>query len=151
MEKKILMVCLGNICRSPLAQGILQKKVDSAKVLIDSVGTGAYHVGKLPDSRSIAVAKKYGIDITHQRARQFQVEDFDVFDVIFVMDKSNYTNVVSLARTEVDKKKIKLILDEIGLDDNSVPDPYYGGDKGFDNVYEMLDKACSIIANKLTS
>jgi len=151
MKKKILMVCLGNICRSPLAQGILEKKVDLGNVLIDSAGTGAYHIGKLPDSRSIAVAKKYGIDITNQRARQFQVEDFNVFDDVFVMDKSNYNNVVSLARTQVDKKKVKLILNEVSLEDNSVPDPYYGGDKGFDNVYEMLDKACSIIANKLTS
>ena len=147
--KKILMVCLGNICRSPLAQGILETKIDADKVFVDSAGTGAYHIGKLPDSRSIAVANKHGIDITNQRARQFNVEDFDEFDIIFAMDQSNYQNIISLARTVEDEEKVKLILNEINPEDNSVPDPYYGGDRGFDNVYEMLDEACSIIANRL--
>jgi protein-tyrosine phosphatase len=147
--KKILMVCLGNICRSPLAQGILETKVDANEVFVDSAGTGAYHIGKLPDSRSISVAKKHGIDITNQRARQFQVEDFDEFDVIFVMDQSNYQNIIRLARTVEDKGKVKMILNEISPKDNSVPDPYYGGDRGFDNVFKMLDEACSIVASKL--
>ena len=147
--KKILMVCLGNICRSPLAQGILETKVDANEVFVDSAGTGAYHIGKLPDSRSISVAKKHGIDITNQRARQFQVEDFDEFDVIFVMDQSNYQNIIRLARTVEDKGKVKMILNEISPEDNSVPDPYYGGDRGFDNVFKMLDEACSIVASKL--
>jgi protein-tyrosine phosphatase len=147
--KKILMVCLGNICRSPLAQGILETKVDANEVFVDSAGTGAYHIGKLPDSRSISVAKKHGIDITNQRARQFQVEDFDEFDVIFVMDQSNYQNIIRLARTVEDEGKVKMILNEISPEDNSVPDPYYGGDRGFDNVFKMLDEACSIVASKL--
>ena len=147
--KKILMVCLGNICRSPLAQVILETKVDANKVFVDSAGTGAYHIGKLPDRRSIAVAKKHGIDITNQSARQFQVEDFDEFDIIFAMDQSNYQNIISLARNADDENKVKLILNEISIEGNSVPDPYYGGDRGFDNVYEMLDEACAIIANKL--
>lgn len=143
------MVCLGNICRSPLAQGILENKVDINNVFVDSAGTGAYHIGKLPDFRSISVAKKHGINITNQSARQFQIEDFDKFDVIFAMDKSNYQNILNLARNEEDKAKVKLILNEISNEDNSVPDPYYGGDSGFDNVYEMLDEACLIIASKL--
>lgn len=143
------MVCLGNICRSPLAQGILENKVDKNNVFVDSAGTGAYHIGKLPDVRSISVAKKHGINITNQSARQFQVEDFDKFDVIFAMDKSNYQNILNLARNEEDKAKVKMILNEISNEDNSVPDPYYGGDRGFDNVYEMLDEACLIIASKL--
>ena len=147
--KKILMVCLGNICRSPLAQGILETKVDANEVFVDSAGTGAYHIGKLPDSRSISVAKKHGIDITNQRARQFQVEDFDEFDVIFVMDQSNYQNIIRLARTVEDEGKVKMILNEISPEDNSVPDPYYGGDRGFDNVFKMLEEACSIVASKL--
>lgn len=143
------MVCLGNICRSPLAQGILETKVDTTEVFVDSAGTGAYHIGKLPDRRSIAVAKKHGIDITSQSARQFQVEDFDEFDTIYAMDQSNYQNIISLARNADDENKVKLILNEISLENNSVPDPYYGGNRGFDDVYEMLDEACAIIANKL--
>ncbi|MCL4163832.1 UNVERIFIED_CONTAM: hypothetical protein GTU68_032737 [Idotea baltica] len=143
------MVCLGNICRSPLAQGILETKVDANNVFVDSAGTGAYHLGKLPDRRSIAVAKKNGIDITNQSARQFKVEDFDEFDLIFAMDQSNYQNIISLARNADDENKVKLILNEISPENHSVPDPYYGGDRGFDNVYEMLDEACTIMANKL--
>lgn len=147
---KILMVCLGNICRSPLAEGILKSKVYSFKVFVDSAGTGAYHVGELPDSRSIAVAKSYGIDITNQRARKFSINDFDTFDIIYVMDNSNLENVIELARNEEDKKKVKLILNEIFPGENlDVPDPYYGGDFGFKNVYKMLDEACDEIVKRL--
>lgn len=147
---KILMVCLGNICRSPLAEGILKSKVFSFKTFVDSAGTGAYHIGKKPDPRSIAIAKQHGLDITDQRARQFCVEDFDKFDLIYAMDTSNYHNILSLARTDEDKLKVKLILNEIFPGDNlDVPDPYYGGDFGFKNVYKMLDEACDIIAEKL--
>lgn len=148
--KRILMVCLGNICRSPLAEGILVSKVDSDKIFVDSAGTAAYHVGELPDKRSIAVAKKFGIDISYQRARQFVVEDFDKFDVIYAMDTSNYHNIILKSRTEAEQKKVFLILNELDdKSDESVPDPYYGGEQGFDNVYKMLDRACNIIANKL--
>lgn len=144
------MVCLGNICRSPLAEGILVSKVDSDKIFVDSAGTAAYHVGELPDKRSIAVAKKFGIDISYQRARQFVVEDFDKFDVIYAMDTSNYHNIILKSRTEAEQKKVFLILNELDdKSDESVPDPYYGGEQGFDNVYKMLDRACNIIANKL--
>ncbi|WP_242205071.1 low molecular weight protein-tyrosine-phosphatase [Aestuariivivens insulae] len=148
---KILMVCLGNICRSPLAEGILRSKLPLDSFMVDSAGTANYHVGAKPDRRSVAVAQKYGLNISNLKGRQFNVRDFDTFDHIFVMDESNYSNVVSLARHEKDKEKVKFILNEVYPNQNySVPDPYYGGDSGFENVYKMLDEACSIIAERLT-
>ena len=145
------MVCLGNICRSPLAEGILKSKIFSFKAFVDSAGTGAYHVGQKPDKRSIAVANQNGIDISNQRARKFTVADFELFDIIYVMDNSNYKNVISLARTNEDKAKVKLILNEVFPEENlDVPDPYYGGDFGFKNVYNMLDEACDVIAKKIS-
>lgn len=147
---KVLMVCLGNICRSPLAEGILKSKVYSHKTFIDSAGTGAYHVGEKPDSRSIAIADINGINISTQKARKFTVKDFDNFDLIYVMDQSNYNNVIALARDEHDKSKVKMILNEVFPGENlDVPDPYYGGDFGFKNVYNMLDEACDVIAKKI--
>ena len=147
---KVLMVCLGNICRSPLAQGILESKVNSDAFFVDSAGTAAYHVGNLPDERSIDVARKYGINITQQRARKFTVNDFDNFDYIYAMDTSNYQNILMLARDKNDEAKVQLILNEIHPNTNkSVPDPYYGGQQGFENVYKMLDEACDIISKKL--
>jgi protein-tyrosine phosphatase len=151
LTMKILMVCLGNICRSPLAEGILQHKADKSNlnIEVDSAGTAAYHVGNLPDERSIEVAKKYGIDLTHQRARQFKKSDFNNFDVIYAMDTENYNNILKLATSKSDEEKVKLILNEIEPNSNSsVPDPYYGGKEGFENVYQQLDMACSKIINK---
>ena len=148
--KKILMVCLGNICRSPLAEGILQSKVNKEIVFVDSAGTAAYHVGNLPDERSIAVAKQYGIDISNQQARKFTEKDFLNFDVIYAMDKSNYQNIISLATRDEDVDKVKMILNESQPDKNySVPDPYYGGKNGFEKVYKMLNEACDSIIYKL--
>ncbi|MCL4161241.1 UNVERIFIED_CONTAM: hypothetical protein GTU68_046549, partial [Idotea baltica] len=119
------MVCLGNICRSPLAEGILRSKLPEENFTIDSAGTGNYHVGDLPDKRSIAVASKYGLDITNQRGRQFSTSDFDIFDLIYVMDNSNFKNIVKLARNENDIAKVKLILNEVYPNQNyDVPDPY---------------------------
>lgn len=150
MKIKILMVCLGNICRSPLAEGILKSKIDSNNVYVDSAGTGHWHIGKKPDLRSIEVAKKHQLDITDQRARQFSKQDFDDFDYIFVMDNSNKKDVLSIARNDSDKEKIHLILNEIFPNENmDVPDPYYGGSEGFQNVYRMLDLSCDSIANRL--
>lgn len=147
---KVLMVCLGNICRSPLAEGILQSKVDTTKVTVDSAGTAAWHSGEKPDKRSIAVAKKYGIDISHQRARNLTVEDFELFDKIYVMDRSNYINVCRLAPNEKAVAKVEMILNEVHPDSNAeVPDPYYGGDQGFEKVFAMLDEACTIIQTKI--
>lgn len=147
---RVLMVCLGNICRSPLAEGILKLKVDSQKYFIDSAGTGSYHLGSPPDNRSIAVARKNNLDISYQRCRQFGVSDFDEFDIIYVMDNSNKRDVLALARDENDKAKVKMILNEIFPNENvDVPDPYLGGDQGFEKVYKLLEEACSIIAQKL--
>lgn len=144
------MVCLGNICRSPLAEGILKSKVNLNNVFVDSAGTGAWHSGNLPDVRSIAIAKKYGIDLTDQRARLFLIEDFDKFDHIYVMDQSNYKNVCRLAPNDKALSKVQMILNEINPDKNrEVPDPYYGGDNGFDDVYNMLNEACEKIKLKI--
>jgi protein-tyrosine phosphatase len=142
---------LGNICRSPLAEGILVSKVNADEIFVDSAGTGAYHIGKLPDEHSIEVARKHGIDITNQRARKFTIKDFDTFDYIYAMDESNYQNILMLATTNEDKSKVQLILNETHPTKNlAVPDPYYGGNQGFENVYIMLEEACEIIVNKLS-
>ena len=147
---KILMVCLGNICRSPLAEGILAYKTKHLNVKVDSAGTAAYHIGELPDTRSIEIAKKYNIDLTPQRARQFSRADFDEFDVIYAMDTNNYAHLISLAETKVERDKVGMILNEINpLTCESVPDPYYGGENGFQNVYDMLDKACGKIVQNI--
>lgn len=150
MVTKILMVCLGNICRSPLAEGILQSKLPKDKFIVDSAGTGDWHVGHQPDKRSVAVAKKNGLDITNQKARQFTTSDFETFDYIYVMDKSNYDNVVKLAPNTEAKAKVQLMLDALATEKGmEVPDPYFGGNEGFDTVYAMLDEACTVVANKL--
>lgn len=149
---KILMVCLGNICRSPLAEGILREKTEkeSINVFIDSAGTSNYHVGEHPDHRTVSNALDHGVDISRLKGRQFSDSDFDEFDHIFVMDSSNYSDVISLARNENDKKKVELILNRVYPNSNmSVPDPYFGGDQGFENVFILLDKACDVIVDSL--
>jgi protein-tyrosine phosphatase len=146
MPVKILMVCLGNICRSPLAEGILRSKLDS-NFIIDSAGTGGWHAGESPDQRSIETAKQNNIDISHQKARKFSIADFDSFDYIYVMDQSNYKDVINLAPNKAAKAKVTLILG----DSKEVPDPYYGGQEGFENVYYLLDQACEEIAKNLSS
>ena len=148
VHKRILIVCLGNICRSPLAEGILKAKVDSDFIYVDSAGTSAFHRGELPDRRSIDIARKYHIDITNQRSRQFIAADFEIFDIIYVMDESNKNNVLSLAKNTNDRNKVKIILNETNPNQNlDVPDPYYND--GFENVYQMLNKACTHIAHNL--
>tara|TARA_B100000809_G_scaffold266760_2_gene331308 strand:- start:42597 stop:43052 length:456 start_codon:yes stop_codon:yes gene_type:complete len=147
---KVLMVCLGNICRSPLAEGILKSKISSEQVFVDSAGTAAYHIGNLPDYRSIDIAKKYGIDITDQRASAFSKNDFDAFDYIYVMDQFNYDTVINLARNQSDISKVNMILNELQPDKNlEVPDPYYGGIEGFENVYQLLNSSCDCIVQKI--
>jgi protein-tyrosine phosphatase len=150
MPVKILMVCLGNICRSPLAEGILASKLPQNKFIVDSAGTGSWHVGHSPDKRSIAVAKKNGLCLDNQRGRQFSKADFDEFDYIYVMDNSNYNDVIQLAKTDGHKSKVSLILNELFPGENvDVPDPFYGSTNGFDNVYQMLDEVSEIISKKL--
>ncbi|MNF56929.1 Low molecular weight protein-tyrosine-phosphatase YfkJ [compost metagenome] len=150
MSVKILMVCLGNICRSPLAEGILASKLPNDKFKVDSAGTGSWHIGHAPDERSIAVAKKNGLIISNQRGRQFSTTDFEAFDYIFVMDSSNYDTVTALAKNQAHKDKVKLILDELFPNENvDVPDPYFGLPNGFNIVYQMLDEVCDVIAKKL--
>lgn len=143
---KILMVCLGNICRSPLAEGILKDLVKKSGLnwQVDSAGTGGWHTGELPDKRSIAVAKKHGIDITDQRARKIRSSDFEEFDLIFAMDTSNYNDLNRLA-LEDEKDKIKLIM-EVSKPGSrtSVPDPYWN-DNGFEQVFNMLEESCNKI------
>lgn len=143
------MVCLGNICRSPLAEGILKNKVDLEKVFVDSAGTGDYHIGQKPDERSIVVAHQNGIDISGQRCRQFTPKDFNAFDRIYAMDKNNYANILAQAESEADIKKVKLLLEVLENSPKEVPDPYYGGERGFENVFQMIDEACTKIAKDL--
>ncbi len=152
-KMKVLMVCLGNICRSPLAEGILKHKVASRGLdwEVDSAGTGSWHVGNPPDERSIAVAKKYGIDISSQRARQFRSEDLNHFDLVFAMDASNYNNIKKHATDSDQLNKLDLILNESYPGQNrTVPDPYWN-DNGFEGVYELLDHACEALLDRLLS
>ena len=143
MIMKILMVCLGNICRSPMAEGIM-RKLGGKKVEVDSAGTANYHIGLQPDKRMIAKAFEHGIDISNFRARQFHSDDFNSFDLIFAMDSSNYQNIISLAKDDNDKQKVKMM-----LENGNIPDPYYGGDEGFEHVYQLLHKACQKFLNNL--
>lgn len=139
----VLMVCLGNICRSPLAHGIFQNLVADQNIKVDSAGTANYHTGAAPDPRSIEIATIHGIDISRQKARQFVVEDFDQFDYIYVMDYSNQQNVLRLARNDQDRAKVHLL-----LGDAEVEDPYYGGKEGFSVVFNKIQKACQHILEK---
>jgi len=139
---KILMVCLGNICRSPLAEGILQHMIDSKRLdwKVDSAGTAGYHEGELPDSRSIKVARENGIDITDQRSRKLTKVDFSTYNLILAMDASNYNNILSLKPND-SNAMVKMLLNYSHPGQNrQVPDPYYGG--GFESVYDMISEAC---------
>ncbi len=142
---KILMVCLGNICRSPLAEGILQHFVDEEGLgwQVDSAGTGAYHIGHHPDVRSIKIAQQNGIDISNLKARQFNKADFKTFDHIYVMDKHNYEDVINLATSAEEKQKVKLFITE-----EIVPDPYYD-DSLFKPVFDMIYAQCGKLLTAL--
>ncbi|MDN5288577.1 MAG: low molecular weight phosphotyrosine protein phosphatase [Mucilaginibacter sp.] len=141
------MVCLGNICRSPLAEGIMQHQAaaNGLNWEVDSAGTGNWHVGEGPDRRSTRAARSHGIDISKQVCRQFKVSDFDHFDHIFVMDKNNLSDVLSLARNEHDTQKVKLL-----LGDKVVPDPYYD-DNQFEPVFELIEGGCKDIIRDLVN
>lgn len=148
---KILMVCLGNICRSPLAEGILSHKIkaNGLDASVDSAGTGHWHVGEPPDVRSIEIAKEKKVDITGQRARKFSTYDFELFDKIYVMDTQNKSDVLQYANSAEEEQKVKLIMEESDPGKNiNVPDPYWDDD-GFEQVYQMLDKATDVIIEKI--
>jgi protein-tyrosine phosphatase len=135
-----------------MAHGILRSKMNTLKldVEVDSAGTSAYHIGDPPDIRQQETALSKGIDISDLRARQFTVQDFDDFDLIYAMDDSNYNNMDTLARDELDHAKLKMILNENNSEQYlSVPDPYYGGSDGFELVYQLLNDACEVIAKKI--
>lgn len=143
------MVCLGNICRSPLAEGIMKKKIQEHHLnwKVDSAGTAAWHAGEKPDSRSIKVAQKNNIDILNQRGRQFQARDLDDFDLVLTMDATNYQNVRYLTTSSEQENKIHLIMNFVnpGLN-QQVPDPYITD--RFESVFEMLELACNKIIEK---
>ncbi len=144
------MVCLGNICRSPLAEGILQKKALLAGLdwQIESAGTYGGHAGDIPDRRSIKIANEYNVNISNQRSRKFRGYDLEEFDIIYAMDSSNKRDILAFTKTEDEKEKVILIMDELLPNDNiQVPDPYYG-EYGFENVYKMLDNVCDKIIEK---
>jgi protein-tyrosine phosphatase len=146
---RILMICLGNICRSPLAHGILESKLPKENFFVDSAGTLDFHVGNPPDKRSIETAFNHHINISNQKCRTIKKSDFDIFDYIYVMDIQNLKDVLAIAPSN-HKHKVKMILNELFPNENvEVPDPYYGNINDFENVYEMLDQACDIIANQL--
>ena len=149
--KRVLIVCKGNICRSPLAHGLLDKKVAAVGLpwIIDSAGTGHWHIGKLPDERSIKTADAHGLDIRYQRARQFSISDFDGFDQIYVMDQQNLDVLSELARSEADMDKVDLITKVNSPEEMScVPDPFHEGQENFERVYEVLDKVTDQIVSK---
>lgn len=150
---KVLMVCLGNICRSPMADGLLRKKVaeNNLDIIVDSAGTGDWHVGQAPDERMRETGRRNGVPIDDLRGRQFTASDYDEFDRIYVMDESNFDNVVKLARDERDIRKVDLLLNVSHPGERrSVPDPYFGGDQGFQDVFEMLDKATDLLIKELS-
>lgn len=145
---RVLMVCLGNICRSPLAEGIMRKKIEENKLnwTVDSAGTSGYHIGEAPDPRSILIANQYGIDISSLKGRKFNYGDFEYFDLILVMDSMNYIDIIKQCINDHEKNKVHLIMNFVSPQKNiSVPDPYYGGEEGFEEIYNMLNEACDQI------
>jgi protein-tyrosine phosphatase len=148
---KILMVCLGNICRSPLAEGILQDKINKQKLnwQVDSAGTAGYHIGQPPHHLSQKVAKQNGIDISHQQCRKFVREDIIRFDKIFVMDGENYNDVKKICGKDWNENKVDLLLNTSFPNENrNVPDPWYGNEDGYHKVFSMIQEACEKICEK---
>ena len=147
------MVCLGNICRSPLAEGVLRHKLNEAgitNVSVDSAGTSGQHSGENPDPRAVSNAWRNGVDIFAIVSRKFSVADFDKFDRIYVMDQSNYRDVMNLARTDEHRNKVELFLNISSPGKNkAVHDPWYGGDEGFQRVFDLVNETCVILINEL--
>ncbi len=155
-ETKVLFVCMGNICRSPSAQGVFEKLVNDKNCShifeIDSAGTHSYHIGNLPDSRSLSFAHKRGIDLTQQRARKVNSRDFDRFDYIIAMDDDNLKNLERICPSPDLKNKLFTMMSFSHYKHyNEIPDPYYGGESGFDVVLDLLEEACLGFYNFLNS
>ena len=147
----ILMVCLGNICRSPLAEGILQQKIKAAGLnwTVDSAGTNGYHVNEAPHRLSQKVAKKRGLDISKQVCRRFVIEDFERFDKIYVMAADVTDEMRELTGSKFDDSKIDLLLNELYPGENKdIPDPWYGPEAGYEEVFDMIEEACEVIIRK---
>lgn len=152
MKQRLLFVCLGNICRSPLAEGVMRDLVTERglddSVHVDSAGTGAWHEGEPPDPRSCEVASRHGVDLSGQRARRVVDDDFQDFDLLLAMDAHNEADLVVRAPTEAEGRVRRLReWDPHGPGD--VPDPYYGGARGFDEVYEMVRRSCEALLDEL--
>jgi protein-tyrosine phosphatase len=148
---KVLMVCLGNICRSPLAEGILKHKAKKAGLhwQIDSAGTNGYHVGEAPHRLSQKVAQLNGIDICHQKARQFVKEDMDRYDKIYAMADDVLDEIKWIAKEKYNPQKVDFLLNELHPgEDRSVPDPWYGAEPGYHEVYKLIEAACNSIIEK---
>jgi len=151
---KILFVCTGNICRSPLAEGILRQKIAQLDlpVEVDSCGFEAFHAGDTPDDRAKSVASKRGIDISSHFARLFNKRDFDHFDKIYVMDSSHYSNVMRVARNDDDRQKVDYVMNVLYPEKNlPVHDPWYGNINDFEKIYIQLDEVCEQIARNLVT
>ncbi len=149
----VLFVCLGNICRSPLAEGVFQHLVIEAglgqRFEVDSAGTGAWHVGERPDARAEMVAKQHGVEL-QSRARQITEDDLRHFDYVIVMDRENLRNIERMASASGSEAQIRLLRDfDSEAEGEEVPDPYYGGASGFENVYEMVHRSCQVLLQRL--
>jgi protein-tyrosine phosphatase len=151
--KSVLFVCMGNICRSPLAEGVflhlLRERGLEDRFTVDSAGTGGWHVGNPPDPRSLAVARKYGIDLP-SRARQIHIDDWEKFDLIIVMDNDNLSDCLDAGAPKAKIRHLRSFDSELNGSNLPVPDPYYGGEDGFETVYQMVHAACSGLLDDLT-
>lgn len=152
--KSVLFVCSGNICRSPTAEGLMRhysQEAGLSDILIESAGTHGLHQGDPPDDRAVRTSLSHGIDIRKQRARKFQAEDFDRFDLIFGMDNGHVQHLRSMALTDEHVNKIHLFLDYTDQESGDVPDPYYGADDGFEQVYNIIENGIKSLVKKTTT
>lgn len=148
---KILFVCLGNICRSPLAEGILKDKLAKKDIeaLVESAGFESYHINEHPDKRAVKIARKHGIDISDYSCRLFTTEDFEKFDKIYVMESANYRDVKYFARDDKDMEKVQFLMSVLSGKNDPVPDPYFGDEEGFEKTFQQINKACEKIVENL--